>query len=790
MTMSYNIKIILRILLRNPVFTFIIIPGFALSLSVALLLASFIFSEREYDKSIPGVDNIYRLCVQKGVTTLRGDIVDDIRNKYPEVEFLCRYDNGLAELSYENEPCKVNSFVKTDNDFFRIFSVNLIAGDTQDPLPDNQSIAVSSDFAKMVFGNSDPIGKAVIVQNRKEFVVSAVFEDLPQKSSIQAQAIVTWENVNDLGGEWRSGIFYSRYFFKLYENSDPVLLAGKLTTDYSEDHYSNELFRLFPFKKSYLSPITAGTMGQTLHADLQTILLLSLVTLLIIFVSVLNFIILFTSNHLNRIKEIGVRKVAGADRKTIFRQFILEAIIISIVAFALGIYLSFLLETPFSKLIQTDLQAMTALKFPNILVVIPGILIIGFLSGFYPAAIISKVKPASIFGESSVESKMKMRNGLSLVQYLITIVMIVSIIAMTRQNNLLINKNIGFSKEQIITINAPWEIKEKLPVLKQKLQANPHVKSCAVSHGIPGKVSLWNMWGEPRDKYGYNGQIPCFTVDPDFFKVYNVEFLQGRDFDERDWKKSVIINETAFRLIGKETIEDLVLRGIPRPEQAFGKASREATEKNSIKVIGVIKDINVEKLNEPVKPTVFECSDNFGISYLSCSFLPGAYQSIVSDIRKIWEETCPGVVFNYNFYDEWLNSLYKSEMHSAYVLRVFTILSIILSCLGTFGIIHFVSRMKTRETGIRKVHGAKISDIIVNINHGIIIWIAAAYILAIPLSYFLIRQYLKGFAFRIKLSWWIFALAGLIVLAIALLTVSWQSWRAATRNPVEALRYE
>ncbi len=788
--MSYNIKIILRILLRNPVFTFIIIPGFALSLSVALLLASYIFGEREYDKSFPGVDNIYRLCVQKGITSLRGDIIDDIRNKYPEVEYLCRYENGSTELSFENEPCRVSSFVKTDNDFFRIFSVSLTGGDTQNPLPDNHSIALSRDFAKMVFGDSDPVGKPVVVQNRKEFVVTAVFEDLPEKSSIQAQAVVTWENVNDLGGEWRSGIFHSRYFFRLYDNSDAALLAGKLTADYSEDHYRDEPFRLFPFKRSYLSPITAGSSGQTLHADLQAILLLSLVTILIILVSVLNFVILFTSNHLNRIKEIGIRKVTGADRKTIFRQFILEAIIISVVAFALGIYLSFLLETAFSKLIQKDIQALTALKFPNILVVVPAILIIGFLSGFYPAAIISKVKPASIFGESSVENKLKMRNGLSLVQYLITIVMIVSIIVMTRQNNLLTNKDIGFSKEQIITINAPFEIKDKLPVLKQKLLANPNIVSCAVSHGIPGKVSLWNMWAEPRDKYGYDGQVPSFTVDPDFFKVYDVEFLQGRDFNERDWKKAVIINETAFKLIGKEPIDDLVLRGIPRPEQAFGQATREEIEKNSIKVIGVIKDINVEKLSEPVKPTVFECSDNFGIGYLSCRLLPGAYQNIVSDIGKIWEETCPGVVFDYNFYDEWLDTLYKSEIHSAYVIRVFALLSIILSCLGTFGIIHFLSRMKTRETGIRKVHGAKISDIIVNINRSVIIWIAAAYIIAIPLSYFLMRQYLKDFAFRIQLSWWIFALAGLIVLVITLLTISWQSWRAATRNPVEALRYE
>ena len=263
-------------------------------------------------------------------------------------------------------------------------------------------------------------------------MVSAVFEDMPQKSSIQAKAIITWENVNDMGGEWRNGIFYSRYFFQLHENAAPAILAEKLTTDFSEDHYMHQAFRLFPFKKSYLSPVTAGSTGQTLHADLPTILLLSIVTLLIITISILNFIILFTSNHLNRVKEIGIRKVTGAARKTIFRQFILEAILISVVAFILGIYLSFLFENPFSRLVQKDLQVLTAFKFPNFLAVIPGILLIGFLAGLYPAAIVSKVKPASLFGESSVENKLKLRNGLSLFQYLITIVMIITITVMTR----------------------------------------------------------------------------------------------------------------------------------------------------------------------------------------------------------------------------------------------------------------------------------------------------------------------------------------------------------------------
>jgi len=539
-----------------------------------------------------------------------------------------------------------------------------------------------------------------------------------------------------------------------------------------------------------MSPMTMDRASQTLHADLQSILLFSVVTILILLISVLNFVILFTSNHLGRVKEIGIKKVTGAGRKEIFRQFIMEAIIVSFIAFILGIYISFLLEKPFGTLIDKELPELLALHFPNILFVIPGVIFIGLLSGFYPAVIISRFKPASIFGDTAVKNKLHIKNGLSVLQYLISIIMIVSLIIMTRQNNLLTNKDLGFTKEQLITINIPWEIKDKLPVIKENLLSNPYIVSSTVSHGIPGRVSLWSLWNEAREKYNYEGNLPSFTVDPDFFKVYDAEFIQGRGFRESDWERSVIINEMAFKLTGWETIEGKVLRGIPTPGQAFGRASPEEIEKNTLNVVGVIRDMNVEKLNQPVAPTVFGCSDHFGISFLTCRILPGDYPGVIDNIKKVWNEICPDFVFQFQFYDEWLNTLYENEQKTAFIIRVFAIISIILSCLGTFGVIHFISRQKTKEIGVRKVHGAKVTDIIGILSWSIVKWIVIAYLIAIPLSYIIMQKYLQGFAFKTNLSWWVFAMAGMGAFGIALLTISWQSIRAATRNPVEALRYE
>lgn len=788
--MKNYLKIIIRNLIRNPVFGFVIIVGFAFSLAVALLLASYIFNEISYDKSFPNIERIYRLCVDGGITSFRADRVDDIRKNYPEIEKLCRYDNRPADLSYEKSPLTVTNLIRTDNDFFDIFSLKITSGDPDEPLPDKNSIAISSSLASNIFGNTDPLGQQINIQHRVDYTVTAIYDDLPQRSSIQANALISWENVEDLGGEWRSGIWYSRLFFLLNENSDPVELEEKLTQDFSGDHYMKQPFKLLSFKKSYMSSITVDRASQTLHADLQSMLLFSLVTILILAISVLNFVILFTSNHLGRIKEIGIKKVTGAGRKEIFRQFVFEAVVISFIAFILGIYISFLLEKPFGTLIGKELPALFALRFPNILLVIPGVIIVGILAGFYPAVVISKFKPASIFGDTAIKGKLQMKNGLSVFQYLISIVMIISLIIMTRQNSLLTNKNLGFTKEQLINIKIPWEIKDKLQIIKEKLNTNPYIASCAVSHGIPGQVSLWSMWNEAREKYNYEGNLPSLTVDPDFFEVYDAEFIQGRGFRESDWEKSVIINETAFRLTGWETIEGKVLRGIPTPGQAFGGASSDEIAKNSLNVVGVIRDINVEKLNQPVAPTVFGCSDHFGISYLTCRILPGDYPGVIDNIKKVWNETCPDFVFQFQFYDEWLNTLYENEQKTAFIIRVFAIISIILSCLGTFVVIHFISRQKTKEIGVRKVHGAKVTDIIGILSWSIVKWIVIAYLIAIPLSYIIMQKYLQGFAYKTNLSWWVFALAGLFALGIALLTISWQSWRAATRNPVEALRYE
>ena len=785
--MKNHLKIVIRNLVKNPTFGFVTIVGFAFSFAIALLLASYIFNEFSYDKALPNVSHIYRLCNEKGVTTFNGNLADELKERYPEIEKLCLYDKSEVEVVFNNTPFKVENAVLTNNDFFPIFSVRLQSGNSQDPLPDNNSLAISSSLAKTIFGNQNPVGQTINIQHRKNMNIVAVFDDLPENSSIRAQMIIPWENINYFFGEWRNGHFYSRFFFLLQKNGNADLLAQKITNDYAEGHYSEEPFMLLPFSKSYISPLTDGKSSQTLHANLQSIILFSVVTLLILIISILNFVILFTSNHLSRLKEIGIKKATGADRKSIFRQFIFEAVTVSFIAFFFGIVLAYIFRIPFTHLIEKNFGLSVFLNFPNVLYIVAGVLLMGILAGFYPAFIISKYKPVAIFSQSVKKGGLRIKSGLSVVQYAISIVLIISLIVMTRQNQLLVNKNLGFTKEQLVYIDIPWEVKGKLPVIKEKLSENPYITSSTVSMGIPGKIYTWGVWNEAREKYNYQGNLPYFTVDADFFKVYDAEFIQGRAFNPEDWEKAVIMNESAFKLTGWNSIEGKEVKGIPK--QAFG-ADPEETKNNALKVVGVVKDMNVEKLNQPVAPTIFECSDHFGVSFLTCRVLPGNYTKVINDMKEVWNDVCPGFSFSYQFYDTWIDSLYKEEQHTAYIIRVFAILSIILTCLGTFGIIHFVTRQRVKEVGIRKVNGAKIYEVVKILNWEIVKWIGLAFVLAVPLSWFIMNKYLQEFAYKTHLSWWIFVLAGLITMGIAMLTISLQSWKAANKNPVEALRYE
>ena len=700
--MKNRIKVLIRILLKDKVFSIITIGGLAVSLGITILLASYLVNESTYDKGHPNLEQIYRLSADKRLVTFDESWKSEIEAMYPEIKKVSRYDNTKMDVVCNDEPYNIEHVIKADDAFFQLFPLNFIFGDKENPIPTNNCVAISSSLANRLFGNKSPLGEIINVRHRKSMTVSAVFDDFDKKSSIQAQMIMKWENVNSFGGESRSQVFHTRLFLLLNEGVDTSQLEEKISNDFTERHYAKRPFRLLPFRKSYLSPLTMGRISQTLHADLNSILLYSAVTVLILIISILNFIILSTSNHLSRLEEIGLKKTIGAGRKELFRQFLYESMVVSIISSIVGGLLAWGLKGYFETLVKKDIPVDMILTFPYFVYFLFGVIAIGFIAGFYPSVIISKFKPSSIFQSSLKGNRLRIKSGLSVIQYTISLILIISVVIMMRQNTLLVNKDIGFSKEQLICINIDWQVKDKIPLLKEQLLKNPYIKNCTASHGIPGRPTLFGMWVDAREKYEYNGNIPHFSVDPDFFKTYDVQFIHGRGFEQRDWGKAVVLNESAFRLTGWESIEEKMVK----VSEGFQGKTKE------LPVIGVVKDFNVEKLNQPIAPTSFDCSYNYGVSYLTCKILPGDYQNVMTYIEDVWNETCPQFLLNTHFYDVWLDSLYKQERHSAYVIRLFAILAIIITCMGTLGVIHFTSRQRIKEIGIRKVNGAKVSEIL------------------------------------------------------------------------------
>jgi len=783
--MKNRLKVLFRVLQKDKIFGSITIGGLALSLSIILLLSAYIFNEYAYDNEIPNIKNIYRLCTDKKIANVDENWKTDFEEKFAEIKFACRYGNNLSEAIVENEPYSIEYLVKTDKEFFDIFSIKFAFGDSQNPLPTQNSIAISSTLAQNIFGNENPIGKTVNIGHRKDFIISSVFIDFYEKSSVQAQAIIWWENVKDIGGSLNlNGTHHSNLFVMLNENTSSVQLEEKITNNYSELHYTKRPFKLLPHKNSYMSSLTYTKEAATLHANLNSIKLFSLASILILIISVLNFIILSISNHISRYKEIGLRKTIGAGREEIFKQFLFEAVTISFIAFAFGVGLALLFESTFSSLIQKEIPFTQIFQAPHIFYILSGVLFIGVLAGLYPSIVVSRFNPISIIQSKVKIDRMQIKSGLSVVQYSISIILIVSVIVMKRQNSFVKNKDIGFTKEQLICINTGLLTKDKIPLLKQQLSSNSYINSCTASLGVPGRIREMGKWQEAREKYNYKGNVPYYTVDSDFFKVFDINFIQGRDFQFSDRGKSAIITKKTLELTNWESIEGKYLFDVDKT------STDNSAHKNQLKVVGVINNFGTEKSPHDIGPTVIECSDNFNADYITCRVIPGDYNKVIKDIEKTWKEVYPGYVFNYHFYDTWLDSRFKKEQHAAYVMKIFAILAILISCLGTFGIIYFISKQRIKEIGIRKTNGAKVIDIMKTLNWSFIKWIVIAFIISIPAAYFIMHKYLEDFAYKTTLSWWIFVLAGVLALGIALLTVSWQSWRAATRNPVEALRYE
>ncbi|MBW6534492.1 MAG: ABC transporter permease [Mariniphaga sp.] len=770
-----KLKTLIRSLVRNKVTSVITIIGFSVSISMALVLIAFLINEFSYDKYYPNIERIYRVFINENVTSVREDFRENILGQYPEIENVCLYNNFGTNLTYEDKPYRGN-MIATDTSFFNIFSIQFINGSTQSSLNNLNDVVITESFARKIFGDENPVGKTLVAEYREPLVVSGIIKDFSDNSSIQGDFItnsklrIIWTGSTDVQG---NNIAFFRMFIlvKDAEKTDHLqeILRRDLTALSATGYMCTTVssINLIPFAKSYFMQGIDRSM--TKHANLKLIQLLSIISIIIILLAVFNYINLSTATHSDRLREIGIKKTIGAERWQIFSQFISESFFICFISFMLAMFLAYLWAPFFEKFLGSQININTLFRPVWIGWLIIGVFMISVVSGFYPALSISKLKPLSILRKKEVtkQGSLGFRAVLNILQYTVSVSLIITLIVLSRQIEYVRTKDFGFDADQLLRVDVHWSLNSKADVIREKLLNYPSVKNVCFSHGSPGSIyssSSWDALGEE------DAIINQLSTDTAFFKVFQIPLIQGRKPLSSDFNNVCYINETAYKKTGWTSFEGKKFHG---------------TE-----IIGIVKDFNFANLYNPITPLVIPISSDMGISHVTLRISPENIPQIMAALQAVWSEVCAGHALNYQFYDQWLDSMYKKEERLTSSIRLFAVLAIMISCLGILGLAEFSIKKRMKEIGIRKVNGAKVSEILAMLNKDFIKWVAIAFVIATPIAYYTMHKWLENFAYKTNLSWWIFALAGLLALGIALLTVSFQSWKAATKNPVESLRYE
>ena len=769
-----RLRILFRSLFKNRTTSLITIIGFSVSISMALVLVAFLINELSVDRGYPNVNRIYRVFANGNIASVREDLRETFLDNYPVIEDACRYNNFGTTVTSNDKPFR-GQMIATDSSFFKIFSSHFVIGNAGSSLTDPNSIVLTESFSKRIFDNEDPIGKTLIVEHYTALVVSGIVKDFPVNSSIQGDFFtnsatkIIYQGSSDGQG---NNEYYFGLFILIRNNANVSRLEGILNENIKSFQsklrftYSLEEINLIPFGKSYF--MQGINQSHTRHANLKLIRLLSLISSLIILLAVFNYINLTTAGHTDRLREIAIRKAVGASRWQIFIQFISESYLICFMSFLLALFLSSLWVPFFETFLGSNINLSVLYKVQWLLWITLGVLLVSFIAGFYPALTISGLRPINILMKSATvkHNTFSLRAVLNIIQNAASIILIISIIVISRQIEYVRTKDFGFDTDKLLRVDVHWRLADKTRIIRDKLLSEPTIKNVCFSHGTPGSIYSTSSW----DAFGKNLMMSNLTTDTAFFDVFRIPVINGRELLPSDFNKVCYINETAYKATGWDTFEGKKYQGL--------------------EIIGIVNDFNIADMYNQITPLAIKISSYMNVSHMTLRIEPGDIPGTINALTGIWKEVCPGYELNYQFYDQWLDSMYKGEERLAAAIRLFAILAIMISCLGIIGLAEFSLRKRIKEIGLRRVNGAGISEAMILINRDFIRWVMISFIISIPVAWYVMHKWLQTFAYRTNLSWWIFVLAGILALLITLLTVSWQSWRAATRNPVEALRYE
>lgn len=783
------LKTALRNLQRNKFQAVINVVGLAVGFAAVILIFLFVFTEFTYDGFHKNKDYLYRVSIKRwreGKLDSDGPqftppLAPAMAQSFPEVKNFTRLSTErVAYVAYNNrEPVKIEDIHHADGSVFDLFSFPLKNGDAQTALTQPFTMVLTEKTANKLFGNEQAVGKVVRVDNKHDYMVTAVAKDPPVNSSITFSALISFNTLYETPNvflDWDGGNQYITYV-ELNKNADPKIVNAKLPrllwTNINEK-YAKAGARL----EAYLQPLTKLHLYYEENSSSlrSNIYVFSIIALFILLIACMNFINLTTARASKRAKEVGVRKVLGASRERLIQQFLTEAMLLSLVALVIALFIVAVSRQLYEQVLGKPFFVPASLGFNLVGAVVLLFLLVVIGVGIYPAFYLSRFKTIPILkGGLTKEGKPLLRNLLVITQFSISIALIASTIIIFQQQQYIKNKNLGFTRDNIVVLPLVGdEAQKNYALLKDELNQLPEIKSICASSDVPHRGFTTNGY-EPEGVENFM-QIHVVDVDEDFLKTYDVPLLAGRNFSKGrpSDNDGYIINETLARMLNwKDPVGKKILRN------------------GQHLVIGVVKDFYFASLHDNIEPLIITNKPwNDQFDFLAIHYNSSHIQVLLDEIKRRWKKLIPSTPFDYWFLNDSYNNLYKSETHFEHGFLYSSVLAIILAILGMLGLVTFSVERRTKEIGVRKVLGANSFGIATLLSRDFLKPILVANVIAWPVAWIFMSKWLLEFANRVQISVLVFFLAGFIALFVALLTIGFQAVKAALANPVKSLRTE
>jgi putative ABC transport system permease protein len=775
-------KIALRNIRRNSTYSILNICGMAIAMTAAILIMLWVQDEWSYDRHFENADNLYRVIENQNpsggeVTPLGvapGALTPALKEEYPEIIRSSRF-NSWPEAFKKGDEVIDEILATVDKDFLEMFNIRFVQGDLENALNGPHDVVITEEMANKYFGAGDALGKTLTSTGGSVFMVTGIVKSFPHNSHIKFDFLVPFDLLKEVGLNMNDWVgFRCPVFIELNEGSDSKLVGNKIKDIVKRKlkDSKSEIF-LQNIKKIHL--FSSGKYIEVIGApgDITYVRILSLIAAFILIIACINFMNLSTAQSVRRAREIGVRKVAGANKGKIVIQFLGESLLIVFVAHAIAMILVELLLPGYNNLTgkQLDVNYQSAGLYFGLVTIV---LFCGLLAGSYPALYLSSLKPLDTMKGiiNKNPGSAKFRRVMVVFQFSLSVLLIMCTLIVENQLKYMQNKELGLNIENIACFGFRFGVQRE--TLKKDLSNNPDIESVTFANGSPINFmySISKIDWEGK-KEGDVVLFYLFGVDVDYARTFQLEPKEGRFFSSEfsTDNTAVVINEKAAKIMG---LNDPIGKTISR---------------NGLKlrIIGVLKDFHFQSLHSKIEPLIMQL--NAG-NFCMIRMKPGNNTSTVDYIKKTIKSYNLPYQINIRFLENDYDDLYQTERRIGKIFGYFSFLTIIISCLGLLGLSSFMAERRTKEIGIRKINGAKSYEIFSLLSKEYIIWVMISIIIACPIAWYAMNKWLQNYAYRISIGWWVFAMAGTVALLIAFLTISWQSYRAAGKNPVEALRYE